>query len=77
MTKVGANVFGTYSLIVIIGLAIYHTIRFSKKHDEVSELVVTLLIPVLIYLQMLFKRSCENDRKGAYRKIRNASCRAY
>lgn len=50
MTHLGAIILGSYSLVFMAALAIYHAIKFVKKKDTDSELIVTLIIPVLIYL---------------------------
>lgn len=50
MTQLGALFLGRYSLIIVVGLAVYHSFRFVKKEDKESEMIVTLMIPVLIYL---------------------------
>jgi hypothetical protein len=50
MTHLGAAVLGTYSLIVTIALAIHHIMKFAKEKDSSSELIITLIIPVVIYL---------------------------
>lgn len=50
MTQLGAEILGAYSLMIVVGLALYHTVRFAKTKDTVSQIIVTVLVPVMIFL---------------------------
>ena len=50
MTQMGVQVLGVYSLMAVIALAIYHTIRFKREDDAENQLTIVVLIPVIIFL---------------------------
>ncbi|PRR86000.1 hypothetical protein [Clostridium luticellarii] len=50
MTHLGAEVLGVYSLLAIIVLAIYNTVRYKRENDVENELTIVILIPVIIFL---------------------------
>lgn len=50
MTYLGTQVLGIYSLIAVIVLAIYHTVRFKTEDNMENQLTIVILIPVIIFL---------------------------
>ncbi|MBV4422950.1 hypothetical protein [Clostridium tyrobutyricum] len=50
MTYLGSEVLGVYSLIAIITISIYNTVRYKRENDVENELTIVVLIPVIIFL---------------------------
>ncbi|WP_198039471.1 hypothetical protein [Clostridium kluyveri] len=50
MTQLGKEILGAYSLIAIIGLAIYNAVKYKREDDRENQLTIAVLIPVVIFL---------------------------